>query len=69
MYVSPNFVFKKALKNAVKAGEEITVFQPGPFGQQNIPDGEHSVEGPHAPEPHRWYARVTVENGIIVKVK
>lgn len=69
MYVSPNFKTKKALKEAVAAGKEVTIFQPGPFGGNEPTDGETSVEGPHFPQPHSWYARVTLENGKIVKVK
>ena len=26
-------------------------------------NGEFSVEGPHYPEPHRWYARVVAKDG------
>lgn len=67
MYVDPNFKTKKALKDAVKAGANVAVFQPGPFGG-NERDGEASVEGPHYPEPHRWYARVRVKDGMVVAV-
>lgn len=70
MYVDPNFKTKKALKEAVKAGEKVTVFQPGPFSG-GIPangNGSASVEGPHYPAPHRWYARVSVKEGLVVKV-
>ena len=69
MYTSRNYPTKTALIRAVKAGERVTCFQPGPFAEANIWDGEYSVEGPHYPAPHRWYARVTIENGIVVKVK
>ena len=66
MYVSPNFKSKKALKDALKVGQTVTVFSPGPFPcPQN---GTVSIEGPHYPEPHRWYARATVENGVVIKV-
>ncbi len=66
MYVSPNFKSKKALKDAVKAGQTVTVFSPGPFPCPN--EGKVSVEGPHYPEPHKWYGTVVVENGKVVKV-
>ena len=65
-YVSPNFRSKKALKEAVAAGKEITVFSPGPFGCAK--DGKVAVEGPHFPEPHCFYATVIVEKGRVVKV-
>ena len=67
MYVSPNFKSKKALKEALTAGQPVTVFSPGPFPcPQN---GSVGVEGPHYPEPHRWYASVTVRGGIVIAVK
>jgi hypothetical protein len=47
----------------------ITVYQPGPFGGNEPKDGEVTIEGPHYPEPHRWYARATLKDGCIVKVK
>ena len=67
MYCSPNFKTKKALKEAVANGEKVTVFSPGPFPCPQ--DGSITLEGPHYPEPHRWYASVIVENGRVVKVK
>ena len=66
MYVSPNFKTKKALKEAVAAGEQVEVFSPGPFPAKA--DGTASVEGPHYPKPHTWYARVKVEGGLVTKV-
>jgi hypothetical protein len=66
MYTTTNFKTKKALKEAVKNGESVRVYSPGPFPcPQN---GEVSLEGPHFPEPHRWYATAVVVNGIIKKV-
>jgi hypothetical protein len=66
VYVLPNFKSKKALREAVAAGEEVTVFSPGPFGCAK--DGKVFVEGPHYPEPHRWYGSVILEKGRVVKV-
>ena len=66
MYVSPNFKTKKALKEAVKAGKPVDVYSPGPFPAPK--DGGCAVEGPHYPEPHRWYATVTVVDGYVTKV-
>jgi hypothetical protein len=66
MYVDPNFTSKKALKDAIKDGKEVSVFSPGPF--PCLENGEMSVEGPHYPKAHTWYARVRVEGGMIVKV-
>jgi hypothetical protein len=66
MYVSPNFTSKKALKEAIKEGKEVTVFAPG-LGNPPL-NGTCSVEGPHYPKPHRWYAKVTIEKGRVIKV-
>ncbi len=68
MYTTTNFSTKKALKEAVAAGQQVTVFNPGPFG--NAPDnGVVYLEGPHYPKPHRWYAQATMKNGVVVSVK
>lgn len=71
MYVTPNFKTKKALKEAVKNGETVTVFQPlGEFTGFNPPpyNGRKAVEGPHYPKPHTWYATVEVADGVVTKV-
>jgi hypothetical protein len=44
-------------------------YQPGPFGGNEPTDGTFCVEGPHYPEPHRWYATCTAKNGVIIKVR
>lgn len=66
VYSTTNYRTKKELKASVKVGS-VTCYQPGPFGP-DVPDGEYCCEGPHYPEPHRWYARVKVVGGRIVKV-
>jgi hypothetical protein len=66
MYVSPNFKTKKALKEAVAAGKTVSAYSPGPFPCPE--NGRISVEGPHYPEPHKWYASIQVENGRVIKV-
>ncbi len=51
----------------------IRIFQPGGLftTAEAAADftGTAYCEGPHYPEPHRWYAEVKVENGIVIKVK
>jgi len=69
MYTQQNFPTKKAFKEAVAAGRQITVYQPGPFGGNEPANGTVCVEGPHFPEPHRWYATATLKDGVVVKVK
>jgi hypothetical protein len=67
MYTSINFKSKKALKEAVAAGKEVTIFAPG----LGIPteNGWTAISGPHYPEPHRFYAEVLMVNGKVTKVK
>lgn len=68
MYTTTNFKTKKALKEAVAAGKKVGYYQPGPFGGNEPSDGEIFCEGPHYPEPHRWYAKCVAKDGFIVKV-
>ena len=69
MYTTRDFKTKKALKEAVANGETLTVFQPGPCQGNETRNGLVSLEGPHYPKPHTWYARVLVEDGVIVEVE
>lgn len=68
MYVSPNFKTKKAFKEAVAANKSISFYQPG-LGPEAPKTGSITVEGPHYPEPHRWYAQVMLEDGKVVSIK
>lgn len=68
MYVSPNFKSKKALKDALSAGRTVTVFNPGLGGDPPV-NGRVTVEGPHYPEPHKWYGSVELRDGRVVSVK
>ena len=67
MYVDPDYPTKKAFRLAVAQGA-----RPEPYNPSSIfpapHDGETTIEGPHFPRPHRWYARVRVEGGVIVQV-
>jgi len=67
MYSSINFKTKKQLKDAVASGQKITIYAPG-LGTPKR-DGIEFLEGPHYPEPHKWYAQVMMKNGFIVEVK
>ena len=69
MYTNFNFKTKKALKEAVAAGHNVGYYQPGPFGGNEIQTGRIFCEGPHYPEPHRWYAECQAVDGFITKVK
>ena len=68
MYTDRNFKTKKALKQAVADGEKITVYQPGGVFSAAT-EGAVTLEGPHYPEPHRWYAQTDIIDSVIVKVR
>ncbi len=66
MYTIKNFRTKKELKAAVTSGVEVRLFAPGIGTPKD--NGREYVEGPHYPEPHRWYAAVDVKDGRVTKV-
>ena len=73
-YTDRNFRTKKELRQAIALwetgnGKPVTYYQPGPYGLSLPNDGVIYLEGPHYPEPHRWYAQATVKGGVIVKVR
>ena len=67
-YSEKNFQTKKALKEAIAEGQKIGIVEPGPFGSAKE-NGAVYLEGPHSPQPHKWYAQAIVKDGIIVSVK
>ena len=71
MYASGNPKTKKELKAWVAEGREVRAFLLNSewTGFKTATDGPEVVEGPHYPKPHRWYAAVTLKDGLIVKVK
>ena len=64
MYAVRNFKTKKDMKRAVQNGELVLTYQPGPFAGPT--NGPAAIEGPHYPQPHRWYAQVELKDGLIV---
>lgn len=68
-YVTTNPKTKTELKKRIEAGRKIVVFSPGIGPDYSNHTGVVTVEGPHAPEPHKWYGQVTLEDGVITKVK
>lgn len=65
-YASENFKSKKAFKEAVKAGQQVTLWSPGLGGP--YVNRSAVVEGPQF-VPHTWYASVVVKDGFVVSVK
>jgi hypothetical protein len=70
MYTVTNFRTKKALKDALLAGKEVRVYQPNGDLYSRAPqtEGRITLEGPHYPEPHRWYATAVISGGVIVSL-
>lgn len=67
-YTAYNYKSKADVKRALAAGKPVRVFQPGPFGP-GVSDGDCSLEGPHFPEPHRWYGSGEVKDGMLLSIK
>jgi hypothetical protein len=67
-YTDVNYKTKKALKEDFARGTKIHCYQPGGLYPLN-PSQATTIEGPHYPKPHRWYARVMLdENCYITKI-
>ncbi len=67
-YVDPNYKTKKDFIAAVKAGKVHHTYNPsGMFPVKQ--DGSDVVEGPHYPQPHKWYSSVVVRNGVVISAK
>lgn len=66
MYTVTNYKSKKAMLTDVENGVRVRVYQPGPF--DGTADGIDCLEGPHYPQPHRWYARVLIKNYCVVRL-
>lgn len=67
-YTRENFKTKKALKEALKDGKPVEVYQPGGIG--TIPtNGTVYLEGPHYPARHTWYAQGTMKDGKLIKIR
>lgn len=79
-YTVTNFKTKKALKEAVKnymdnndgvksSYNPVRCYNPGLGGDLSNHTGTVYLEGPHYPEPHKWYAQGEMKDGILIKVK
>jgi len=67
-YVNPNYKTKKAFKEAVAQGIKHYPYNPsGMFPQAQ--NGTDVIEGPHYPQPHKWYASVVIKDGVVISVK
>jgi hypothetical protein len=57
---------KKALKENI--GKSLRYVETSLFGAEYHPDGKFCVVGP-SPYERKWYAEITMKNGLIDKVK
>ena len=58
---------KKALKESV--GKQLRFVETSMFGSEYKDNGTFNVVGPDAHNDRKWYATITMENGLIKKVK
>jgi hypothetical protein len=68
MYTDKNYPSKKALLTDLKAGVQIHTHAPGGFHAPQL-NGTVCLEGPHYPQPHRWYATAVIKDGYVVSAK
>ena len=67
MYTDTNFKSKAELKRALAEGKTIRCHSAGAFPCPS--EGIVSLEGPHYPQPHKWYAEGTLKQGVLVSIK
>jgi len=58
---------KKVLKESI--GKPLRYVETSMFGEEYKPNGTFCVVGPDPYRNRKWYAEVTMENGLIKKVK
>jgi hypothetical protein len=68
-YTSIDFKTKTGLKKAVEIGMPVYIYNPGLGGDLSHFTGRKSIEGPHYPKAHTWYADVDVVDGLVTKVR
>jgi hypothetical protein len=65
-YIASNPPTKKALRELI--GQRVTAYTLTPFGREDHTTGRYAISGPHYPQPHRWYANVVIEGGVLKSV-
>lgn len=63
--LSARYATKKLLKFAI--GKPLRYEETSLFGEEYAPNGKFCVVGP-SPYDRKWYATVTMENGLIKRV-
>jgi len=68
-YTRINFKTKRELKEAVADGQQVKCYQPGLGPSLERFTGIVTLEGPHYPAAHKWYASARLVDGIVTSVK
>ena len=68
MYVNPDYKTKKDFIAAVRRGKNHYPYNPSGMFDPPV-NGTTTIEGPHYPKPHKWYASVTVKDGVVISAK
>ena len=72
MYTVKNYRSKKDLKADVANGVCVPISYADAYLRGIFPaktDGTEVIEGPHYPEPHKWYAQALLRDGLVIMVK
>jgi hypothetical protein len=64
-----DFIHAKEAGASMVLMKPVRCYNPGLGPDLSNYTGKIAVEGPHAPQPHRWYAEVELVNGVVVSVK
>ncbi|MAH50751.1 hypothetical protein CMI37_33340 [Candidatus Pacearchaeota archaeon] len=64
--MAASYPTKKNMREHI--GQPLRYVETSLFGEEYHGDGVYAVVGP-APYVRKWYAQVTVKNGVIAKVK
>lgn len=69
-YTEVNFKTKKAVKEAIlKDGFNVKCYNPGLGGDLSNYTGVVNLEGPHYPQPHKWYGQGKMVNGVLISIR
>lgn len=69
-YTVKDYTTKKALAEDVKRGVRVECYD-NSVARQDLTrfTGEVTLEGPHFPRAHTWYATAQLKDGAVVKVR
>lgn len=69
-YTEVNFKTKKAVKEGIaREGFNVRCYNPGFGGDLSNFTGTVTLEGPHYPQPHKWYGTGKMVDGVLISIK